>query len=304
MTKKIKKIEQFHLVYLMLLPGILVTGIFSYAPMYGLYMAFSDYKLGRSILGARFVGLANFKEFILDSIDFLSLLRNTIAMNILSLFIGLLVAMIMAIILNETHVLRIKKIVQTSTFFPFFISWVIVYNIFSVFLGSQSGVLNTFMKDIGLIKKSINYLTDPRYSWGLIVGANLWKMLGYNSVLFLASISGIEVDLYEAADIDGADRLQKIWFITIPAILPTLQVLLVLNFGHIFSSNFDQFYLFTNGLNRPTMEVFDMYVYRFGLKQLNYSYATAVGFGKSFAGLIMIIIMNRVSKKVSGRSVF
>lgn len=304
MVSKTQKVVRYKYVYLMLLPGLIVTGIFSYAPMYGLYMAFSNYKLGRPIWSAAFMGLENFKEFILDSSDMIYLLRNTLAMNILTLVVSLAGAMLLAIILNESHVMWFKKLVQTASFFPFFISWVIVYSVCNVFLTVETGVLNTVLKDLGLISEGINFLGSPRYSWGLMVGVNLWKTLGYNSVLFLSAISGIDVELYQASDIDGADRLQKIWYITIPALLPTLQVLLILNVGWIFSSNFSQYYLFTNAMNKSTMEVFDLYIYNYGIKQLNYSYATAVGIAKSLAGVVMLVFVNWTSKKINDKSVF
>jgi putative aldouronate transport system permease protein len=290
--------------YLMLFLGFAVIGIFSYAPMYGLYMAFTNHKLGRPILSGKFVGLNNFKEFIMDSPDMVNLLRNTLGMNVLSLIVSLSGAMLLAILLNETRSMWFKKIVQTASFFPFFISWVIVYNICNVFLTVETGVLNTTLKDLGIIKEGINFMASPQYSWTLIVLVNLWKSLGYNSVLFLAAISGIEMELYQAANIDGADRLQKIWYITLPSLLPTLQVLLILNVGWIFSSNFGQFYLFTNTMNKPTMEVFDIYIYNYGIKQLNYSYATAVGIAKSLAGVVMLVLVNWTSKKINGKGVF
>lgn len=284
--------------------GLLALLLFKYAPYLGLYMAFSDYKLGRPMFSAKFVGLEHFREFFVDSTDFLYLLRNTLAMNSLSIIVCLAGALFFALILNECRVLPIKKIVQTSSFFPFFISWVIAFSIVSAFLSSQSGVINIALKEMGIIDSGIQFMTKSKYSWGLIVFSNLWKMLGYNSVLFLSAIAGVNMELYESADIDGADRLQKMWHITVPSILPTLQVLLVLNFGHIFQSSFEQFYLYTNQLNRPTMEVFDVFIYRMGIKMLDYSYATAVGVGKSIGGLVMIVFVNWLSKKASGRSVF
>jgi putative aldouronate transport system permease protein len=297
------RFRRYRIAYLMLLPGFIVTGIFSYAPLYGLWMAFSSYQLGKPILSAPWVGFRYFREVILDSLDMLSLLRNTIAMNFLSLIAVLGGALLLAIMLNEVRVRWFKRIVQTASFFPFFISWVIVYNIFNVFLAVESGVLNVALRNIGILKQGINFLAEARYAWGLIVATNLWKSLGYNSVIFLAAISGIEQDMYEAAEIDGADRLQRIWHITLPGLMPTLQVLLILNVGWLFSSNFDQYYLFTNGLNRPMMEVFDMYIYRFGLKLLKFSYATTVGIVKSVAGVVTLTVVNMISKRTTGKGI-
>ena len=299
----IRKLYQFRYIYLMLIPGFVATAIFSYTPLHGLWMAFSHFKLGRPILSAPFAGLEYFKEFISDSADLLYLLRNTLGMNIISLVVCLLGALILSILLNDTKITWIKKVVQTVSFFPFFISWVIVYNVFNVFLAVESGVINMTLKDLGILKEGINFLAEPNLAWGLIVSTNLWKSLGYNSVIFLAAIAGIETEWYEAAEIDGADRLQKIAYITLPSLLPTLQVLLILNVGWIFTSNFDQYYLFTNGMNRPMMEVFDMYIYRFGLKLLNFSYATAVGISQSIAGLFMLFGVNTLSKRLNGKGI-
>lgn len=293
------RIKRNKIIYLMLLPGFILTAIFSYTPLAGWWMAFTDYKIGKPIFGAEFVGLEHFKEFFGDLSEAFGLLKNTLAMNLLTLFIGMFAAMAFAILINEVAHKKVKKIIQTTSFFPFFISWVIVYNIFNTFFASESGLINVFLKDIGLISEGINVLGDPKYSWGLIVASNIWKTLGYNSVLFLSAITGIDGELYNAAEVDGADRIQKIMYITIPALLPTLQVLLILNVGWIFSSNFDQFYLFTNTMNKENMMVFDMYIYNMGMKNLRYSYATAVGIVKSVVSIVTLLFVNWFSKKTT-----
>lgn len=293
------RIKRNKIIYLMLLPGFILTAIFSYTPLAGWWMAFTDYKIGKPIFGADFVGLEHFKEFFGDLSEAFGLLKNTLAMNLLTLFIGMFAAMAFAILINEVANKKIKKIIQTTSFFPFFISWVIVYNIFNTFFASESGLINVFLKEIGWISEGINVLGDPKYSWGLIVASNIWKTLGYNSVLFLSAITGIDGELYNAAEVDGADRIQKIMYITIPALLPTLQVLLILNVGWIFSSNFDQFYLFTNTMNKENMMVFDMYIYNMGMKNLRYSYATAVGIVKSVVSIATLLFVNWFSKKTT-----
>ena len=287
----------------MLLPGFLLTGILCYGPMGGLYMAFSDYKIGKPLYSSVFTGFKYFGQVISDSTDILYLLRNTVSMNILSLVVNLVVALFFAIMLNEVASSKIKRTIQTVSFMPFFLSWVIVYNILQVFLQGETGLVNIFLKETGLIKEGIGFLSSPKYSWGLVVFSNLWKSLGYNAVIFLASIAGIDTELYDAAFIDGADRLQRIQYVTLPLLLPTLEILLIMNVGWVFTSNFDQFYLFTNSMNRPTMEVFDMFIYRFGLKQLNFSYATAVGILKSMAGVIMLVFVNGISRRLDGSSI-
>ena len=306
MAKKsflLKKIIRYRIVYLMLLPGFILTGVLSYGPMGGLYMAFSDYKIGRPLYSSVFTGLKYFIQVFRDSVDILFLLRNTVVMNILSLLTNLCVSLVFAIMLNEVANSKIKRTVQTVSFMPFFLSWVIVYNILQVFLQGETGLVNTVLKDLGLISEGIGFLSSPKYSWGLYVFANLWKSLGYNAVIFLAAIAGIDTELYDAALIDGADRLQRIQYVTLPLLLPTLEILLIMNVGWVFTSNFDAYYLFTNSMNRPTMEVFDMFIYRFGLKQLNFSYATAVGILRSAAGIIMLAFVNGISKRLDGSSI-
>ena len=299
----LKRVSRYRLVYLMLLPGLLLTAVLNYAPMGGLYMAFSNYRIGRPIFSSEFVGLAFFRYVIRDSTIMLSVLRNTLVMNILCIFTGLVVALFFAIMLNEVGSRKVRKTIQTVSFMPFFLSWVIVYNILQVFFSGGTGIVNVFLMERGIIDEGIMFLSDPRYSWGLITFSNLWKVLGYNSVIFLASLAGIDTGLYEAANIDGADRLHRIKYITLPSLIPTLQIILILNFGWIFSPNFDQFYIFTNAMNRQTMEVFDMFIFRFGMRQLNFSYATAVGILRSVAGFIMLIMVNQISKKLEGSSV-
>ena len=166
----------------------------------------------------------------------------------------------------------------------------------------QTGVINVLLQDLGFIDKGINFLSDAKYSWGVILFVNFWKSIGYNSVIFLAAISGIDQEQYEAASIDGASHMQKIRHITLPGLMPTLVMLLIMNSGWIFSSNFEEFNLFSNSVNWQTMEVLDVYVYRYGLKLLDYSYATAVGVIKTIASLIMFFLVNLVAKRINGRS--
>jgi putative aldouronate transport system permease protein len=224
-------------------------------------------------------------------------------MNILSLVIGLVISMVFAIMLNEVGLKFFKKTVQTVSFFPFFISWVVAYGIFYMFLAVNSGIINQTLMNLGIISEGVNFLGDPKYSWGLFVFSSLWKYMGYNGVLFLAAIAGIDTGLYEACDIDGADRLQKIWYITIPSLMPTMQVLLILSMGTLFSSGMDQYLMFTNAMNKDTMEVFDMYIYRLGVGQGQFSYTTAIGITKAIAGFVLVLVSNKMSKKMGGNGI-
>lgn len=296
------KIIENRKLYLMMLPMLIAVTVFCYAPLSGWIMAFTDYQLGGSLFGGEFIGLQQFKYFFSQAMNASYVIRNTLVINISSLCINLVSACLFAVLLNEVRCSPIRRIVQSFSFFPFFVSWVIAYSIFNSFLSIQTGLVNILLMNLGIIDKGIGFLTDPDYSWGVILFVNFWKSIGYNSVIFLSAISGIDQEQYEASSIDGANRIQKIIHITLPGIVPTLVMLLIMNSGWIFSSNFEEFYLFTNSVNWERMEVLDTYVYKYGLKLLDYSYATAVGIIKTFASIMMFLIVNRIAKKINGQS--
>lgn len=289
---------------LMLLPTLIVITIFVYKPVLYWVIAFKDYQVGKGLLEGDWIGFSQFREFLLDSGEAFHVFKNTLLINISSLFINLLGAMMFSIMLNEVRMKTAKNVVQTLSLFPFFVSWVITYSFFQVFFSINTGLINTVLIKYGLIEEGINILGDPKYSLLMMIMANLWKSLGYNAVIFLATIAGIDQEQYESANIDGAGRLDKIRYITIPGMYGTLSVLLILNSGWILNSNFEQFYQFTNPTNLPSMEVFDMFVYRYGLKLARFSYATAVGIFKTVISLIMIVVSNAAYKKLSDSSIF
>jgi len=290
--------------FMMVLPVVIIVTIFSYVPVFGWLIAFKDYRPGRDILSADWIGLKQFKMFFLDSKDALYIFRNTLSINILCLIFNLTFACMFAILVNEIKSNKIKSIIQTFSLFPFFISWVVVYSIYTVFFSVNSGVINIFLINIGVIKEGINLLGDPKYAWGLMVITALWKSMGYNAIIFLASISGIEQEQYEAAEIDGAGRWGRMWYITLPGLKSTFIVLLILTSGSLLSTDFDKYYLFTNPTNIEKMEVFDMYTYRYGMKLANFSYSTAVSMMKTIISIGMLLGVNTLSKKVTERSLF
>ena len=296
------KIAEQHRLYIMMLPMLAAVTLFCYIPLGGWAMAFTDYQLGGSMFGGEFIGFKQFTYFFTQAVDSSYVIRNTLVINLSSLAINLVTACAFAILLNEVRTSSLRRIVQSFSFFPFFVSWVITYSIFNSFLSMQTGVINVLLQDLGLIDKGINFLSEAKYSWGVILFVNFWKSIGYNSVIFLAAISGIDQEQYEAASIDGASHMQKIIHITLPGLMPTLVMLLIMNSGWIFSSNFEEFNLISNSVNWQTMEVLDVYVYRYGLKLLDYSYATAVGVIKTIASLIMFFLVNLVAKRINGRS--
>lgn len=299
----LSRIAEQHRLYIMMIPMLVAVTLFSYVPLSGWVMAFTDYQIGGSMFGGEFTGLKQFTYFFTQAADSAYVIRNTIVINLSSLAINLVSACAFAILLNEVRTSWARRIVQSFSFFPFFVSWVITYSIFNSFLSMQTGVINVLLQDLGLIDTGINFLSDPDYSWGLILFVNFWKDIGYNSVIFLSAISGIDQEQYEAASIDGATHMQKILHITLPALAPTLAILMIMNSGWIFSSNFEEFNLFYNSVNWQKMEVLDVYVYRYGLKMFDYSYATAVGMIKTFASLIMLFLVNTLAKRFNGHSI-
>lgn len=286
------------------MPAVLLVFTFAYVPLFGWYLSFVDYQLGFPLFSSEWVGLRQFRAFFTETDDFIYLLRNTLSINIGSLIANLSAAFVFALLLNELRQRFFGRLIQTVTFFPFFISWIIIYSLSSALFATSAGAINQTLVQWGWIDGGINVLGDPKYAWALIIAIGVWKYLGYNSVIFIASIASIPAEYYEAAQIDGANRFQRILYITVPNLIPTLIVLLILNSGWILSSNFEQFYLFTNATNWERMEVLDIYIYKYGLQLLNYPYATAVGIMKTVLSLLIIIIVNAISKKATGKAIF
>lgn len=289
--------------YAMLLPGVAAVFLFTYAPLFGWIMAFTDYKPGRKLFDNSWVGLKYFKEFFSDAAGAGPVIRNTLVMNVSSLVLGLILSMTFAILLKEIRWKGLQRMIQSFSFFPYFMSWVILYAVLYA-LVSNEGALNGFLMNMGMVEKPLNVLGNPDTAWGLIIGVNLWATLGYDSVIFISAIAGISQEQYEAARIDGASRWHEIRYITIPNLMPTLVILLIMNSGNIFNSYLDQFFVFTNTLNMSKMQVFDYYIYNYGLKLGNYSYATAVGIIKTLVSFVLLIAVNYISKKVTKRSLF
>ena len=301
--KTLQKIVRQRQLYLMVLPAMISVAIFTYAPLYGWWMAFSDYKLGKSIFQAPWAGFKYFLEFFTDTAGAGHVILNTVVMNVSALVLGLVCALAFAVFLKEVRWSKFRRFVQSASFFPYFMSWVIIYAVIYA-LFSNDGAVNASLQSLGLIDKSINILGNPKTSWGLIITVDVWNILGYNSVLFIAAIAGIPDEQYEAARIDGAKRFHEMWHVTLPNLIPTLIVLLILGSGSIFNSYLDQFFIFTNTLNISTMEVFDYYIYRFGLKLGNFSYATAVGVVKTIVSLLLLVGVNWISRKATDHALF
>ncbi|MDO5422294.1 MAG: ABC transporter permease subunit [Eubacteriales bacterium] len=290
--------------------GIAYILLFSFVPMFGILMAFKDYDIVMGVKGiftSEWVGLKYFKEFVSDY-NFANLVKNTAGISVLKLIFTFPVPIIFAIMLSEMRSLKFKKLVQTCSYLPHFISWVIISGISFQFL-SSSGIINTLLLKVGLIEKPIGFLTDASKYWGFAVASDVWKEMGWWTIVFLAAIVGVNQDLYEAAQIDGAGRLQRIWHITLPCIKPTVVVVLIMALGNLFGgglsgSNFEQSYLMGNSMNQSASEIIATYVFKVGLAQGRYAYATAVGLIQSVISLILIFSSNFFSKKIAGTGLF
>ncbi len=288
--------------YLMVLPAALCVFVFVYLPLWGVFTAFYDYNPGLGFPGSPFVGLKHFIRFFTDS-AFPMLIRNTIAISLLNIVFGTLTAILFAVLLNELVGIRFKKLVQTVSYLPHFVSFVVVSNIaYTVF--STGGVVNDLLVKLGVVQRPIVFFTIPKAFWFLVTGLNVWKEMGWSAIIYIAAIAGIDPSLYEAAMVDGAGRLRRIWNITMPGIMPTIVVLLILAVPDLLSAGFDASYLLGNSMVSNFSEVLDTYVYRTGIREGQYSYAAAIGLTRQLVGLVLILMANGFSRKVSEYSLF
>ena len=300
-TTTMKKIWRYKYFYLMMLPAAVLVILFHYLPMAGLYMAFVDYQVQfgdfwQSLFQSEFVGLRWF-EFFMSGPDFPRIMRNTLVSSVMSLAFGFVAPIILALMLNECRSIRVKKWVQTASYLPYFVSWVIAANIIVSIL-SNSGMLNQFLVFIGVIERPIPFLLEGRNFWWIVALSNTWKNMGYSAIIYLAAIASIDTGLYEAAKVDGAGRLKRMWHITMPGLRTTAIVLLILSVGQIMGTGFDQFFLLGNAMTIEYSDVLDTYAFRFGIQQGMFSFATAVGFFRGLVSFVLVIIVNGIAKKV------
>lgn len=297
------KVYQQRYLLLMLLPFVVWCFIFAYMPIWGWLMAFQNYNPAKGILGSQWVGLKHFASFIND-IQFLPILRNTIAISLLNIFGGMLASITLAILLNEVRGLLFKRTVQTITYLPHFISYIVVGNIFMTMLSPNNGQINELLIKLGLIDKPIFFFSLPKAFWFLVSGINVWKEAGWDAIIYLAAISAINSELYEAAHVDGAGRFRRIWHITLPGIRPTIVVLMVMSAGGVLSAGFEPSYILGNPIVSDYSEVIDTYVYTMGLKNTMFSYATAVGMFRIVISLIVVLAANRFARHIGERGIF
>ena len=302
-TTKRKKNRKRYQLLLMALPLMALVFLFSYVPLFGWAYAFFDYKPGMALFDTKFVGFYHFKQFLTDRWDMYRVMRNTLIMALLN-YIVCPLPMIFAILLNTVRHTWYKKTVQTLTTFPHFISWIIIYSLaFQLF--SSEGLITDLLGRLGIIKKGYNILSDANAVYWFQTAIGQWKGLGWSSIIYMAAIAGIDQELYEAAAIDGANRFQSTLHITVPGLIPTFIVLLLLGVGNFMNVGFDQYYVFKNAGNSDTIEVLDIYVYRIGMQNFKYSYAIAIGIMKSVVSIVLLFSANAISKLTrDGQSIF
>lgn len=286
----------------MVIPGILFLVVFAYVPMYGMTMAFREYNMFSGLDGAAWVGFKYFSEFFSDP-NFFNVMRNTLGLNILGLLISFPAPIILALLICELRNKVFKKTVQTASYLPHFLSWVIFGGIAMEML-SPTGIISNTLQSLGLTQEPINFMAKGEAFYGIYITLNTIKGIGFSSILFIAAITGVDQEMYEAATIDGANRFQKMIHLTIPAIMGTIVIMLIFQISAILNTGFEQFLVLQNGLNLKWSETIDTYVYKVGMQQSRFSYAAAVGVFKSIVSVILLVGSNYVSKKITDKGLF
>lgn len=295
-----KFLKQWQL-WVLLLPAIANVIIFSYGPMYGIQLAFKDYNPMEGILGSPWVGFEHFARFF-SSYQFQNLLVNTLALSIFSLLVGFPIPIIFALFLNHVRHAKYKKLVQTVTYAPHFISTVVLVGMLNIFLSVNGGFVNEFLKLFGL--EPVLFLGQESLFRDIYVASGVWQSMGWSAVIYLAALAGVSPESHEAAIVDGATKIQRIWHIDIPAILPTIIILLILNCGSILGVGFEKAYLMQNPQNLGHSEIISTYVYKMGIVRADYGFSTAVGVFNSVVNCILLVSVNKIAKKFGNESIW
>ena len=294
----ISQMKKYYPFYLFLIPALIIVVLFSYVPMYGIIIAFKDFKMARGILGSEWVGLAHFQKIFSDP-NFYRVLFNTIKLSVLSLVTSFPVTIIFALLVNELMNMKFKRVVQTITYLPHFLSWVVVGGFVYQLLSPSNGLINSILVSLGVIDKSIYFMVEQDMFTPIFLITNLWKSIGYSIVIYLAAIAGIDQGLYEAAIIDGANRFQRVLYVTLPALAPTICTLLILNISSLMSVGFDPIFNLYNPATYPTADVIATYVYRKGMVEAQYDLTTAIGLFQNVVGVILILFSNWLARKAN-----
>ena len=292
---------KYKTLYLLSVPGIVYFLVFKYVPIAGVAIAFQDYSIFKGFLGSEWVGFAQF-ERMFRYMDFLRILNNTLLIALYDLLFAFPAPIVLALLLNELRHAAYKRIIQTVVYMPHFLSWVIIGGIALAILGREHGLLNHLLDRLGF--ERIFFLGDAEHIRKVIIGSGLWRDAGWGTIVYLAAIAGINPELYEAAEMDGAGRWKQTLHVTLPSLMPTITILLLLQFGNFLDFGFERVYVFLNSLNISKGDILDTYIYRVGLLDQQFSYTTAVGVFKSVVGLALLAIGNAVSRRTTGESLY
>lgn len=297
-----KRLSNQKALILMSFPFVIWLIVFKYLPLGGWLMAFQDYQPQNGIFDQTWVGLKHFKELFQEPL-FYQAMENTLGMGLLGLIFGTLSSIIFALLLNELRMKRYKKLTQTVSYLPHFVSWVIVANIVTTML-AQEGVVNNLLMGLNIIDNPISFMSNPDLFWGIVTVADVWKETGWNAIIYLAAMAGIDPQLYEAAKVDGASRIRQMWHITLPSIRPVIIILLIFSIGNLINIGFEKQMLLGNNIVADKALVIDLYALDYGIGMFRYSFGTAIGIFKSVISIILILICNSIARKTGEGRIF
>lgn len=294
-------LKEYWPIYALLLPGLIMTILFCYVPMYGIQIAFKDYSVRYGIWGSQWVGLKHFIRFI-NLPAFWNLIQNTLLINLYSLLWGFPVPIILALMINEIGSVKYKKAVQLTTYAPYFISTVAIVGLLNLLLKRETGLVNLMLASVGL--EGREFMADPSAFRTIYIASGIWQGAGWSAIIFIAVLTSVDQEVIEASIIDGANILQKIWYINIPTILPTVVIILILSTGNMLGVGFEKVFLMQNSLNVDTSDVISTYIYRVGLLGGQYSYTTAIGFFNSVINAVILVLVNSVARRMNETSLW
>ena len=296
-----KNMKKNWILYVMIAPVAVYYIVFAYTPMYGILLAFKNYKVKLGILGSPWVGLDHFQRFF-SAYNFKQLIGNTVGISVYSLIIGFPIPIVFALMLNYLTHHKLKKIVQMVSYAPYFISTVVICGMITIFMAPYTGILNVLRGFFGL--ESVNFLARPEWFKSIYVWTGVWQGMGWSSIIYISALAGVDYEMHEAAIVDGATKIQRMIHVDLPSIKPTIQMLLILKMGSIMNVGFEKVYLLQNTLNKSAASVIATYVYEVGLINSDYGYSTAVGLFNSLINLALVVAANQLSKRFAGESLF
>ena len=301
-----KDFKRRRILYFMCIPGLLFYILFKYLPMYGIVVAFLDYNPYTGLAGlfnSEFVGLRWFTRMFQQT-QFWNILRNTLLINVYMLIWAFPMPIILAILINEVRSSTYKRLAQSVTYLPHFLSWAIVSGFIFELLSTNNGLLNNVLMGLNLIDKPIQYIVEPKYFRTILVASSVWKEVGWDSIIYLAAIVGVDQALYEAATVDGASRFKQVFHITLPALLPVISVCMILNLGRLMSTGFDQIYMLMTPNTQKVGDVFSTFIYRVGIQNGQYSFTTAIGLFQNVVNCILVVTVNMITKRMTGNGIW